>query len=170
MSKSGSNRKVRIALASVFGSGCMFKKSHAEEFVEKLGKITTYKKFKEQKHYTAKDVKRLEAVMTLHHLKHRSEGGETSARNGAIINELAHRYMHSLPRSQEEIINDYIREWKKRYYEQCEVELVDDLEEPIEIDMSEFYVGKQLKVRKFERAKAKQETKELIDEYYDSRE
>lgn len=164
---SKSNREIRVALASVFGSGCMFRKSHAEQFVEKLGKITTYKKFKEEKHYTAKDVKRLEAVMTLHHLRHRSEGGPTTAENGAIVNELAHRYIHSLPRSQEEIINDYIREWKKRHHHKCEVEFVEDLEEPFEINLSEFYVGKQLKVQKFSRAKEKQKTKKLIDEYYE---
>lgn len=68
-----SNREVRIALAEVFGSGCMFKKSHAEKFVEKLGTIKTYKKFKDQQHFTGKQTRRLEAIMTLHHLQHRSE-------------------------------------------------------------------------------------------------
>lgn len=73
MGKSKSNRTIRIALARTFGSGCMFKKSHAEEFVEKLGTIKTYKKFKEEKRYSPKQIKQLENFMTLHHLKHRSE-------------------------------------------------------------------------------------------------
>ena len=94
-------------------------------------------------------------------------GGPTSEENGAIINELAHRYMHSLPRNQEEIINDYIREWKRRYYEQCEIELVDSLDEDFEIDMSEMEVlPTRIEIKKFDRAKTKRETKELIDEYY----
>lgn len=46
---SKSNREIRIALARIFGSGCMFRKSHVEEFVESLGTIKTYKRFKEEK-------------------------------------------------------------------------------------------------------------------------
>ena len=88
--------------------------------------------------------------------------------NGAIINELAHRYMHSLPRSQEEVINDYIREWKKRYYEKCEIELAENLNEDFEIDLAELeLVPPKLEVKKFNRAKTKRETKELIQEYYE---
>ena len=73
MGKTKSNRKVRIALAEIFGSDCMFKKSHAEQFVEKLGTIKTYKRFKGEHHFTGKQIKHLEAIMTLHHLQHRSE-------------------------------------------------------------------------------------------------
>ena len=40
------NKKIRIALAQIYGSGCMFKKSGAEKYVEKLGKIKTYKTYK----------------------------------------------------------------------------------------------------------------------------
>lgn len=69
---SKSNREIRIALARVFGSGCMFKKSHAEQFIESLGTITTYKRFKEDKRYTSKKIKQLESMITLHHLVHRS--------------------------------------------------------------------------------------------------
>ena len=34
--------------------------------------------------------------------------------------------MHSLPRNQEEIINDYIREWKKFFGKQLEVKITDE--------------------------------------------
>lgn len=134
------NRRARLALASIFGSGCMFKKSHAEEYIEKLGTIKTYKRFKEEKHYTGKKTKCLESIMTLHHLKHKSEGGKATIQNGAIINELAHRYLHSLPRTQEEIINDYIREWKRQNYDRCNIELVEEIEEPYEAEMAEMEV------------------------------
>ena len=137
---SNDSRKVRLALASIFGSGCMFKKSHAEQFVEKLGTIKTYKKFKEEKHYKSKKTRCLENVMTLHHLKHRSEGGKATVQNGAIINELAHRYLHSLPRSQEEIINDYIREWKRLNYDRAPIEFVEEIEEPFEVELAEISV------------------------------
>lgn len=168
MSKSKSNRKTRIELARIFGTGCMFRKSHAEEFIEKLGTIKTYKRYKEETRYKSKKIKQFESLMTLHHLRHRSEGGDTSVENGAIINELAHRYIHSLPRNQEEIINDYIREWKKQNYGKCTVDIVEELPEPeFEIDLVEIDVKeKDLIIKPFSRAKVKRETRQAIDEYY----
>lgn len=146
----------------------MFRKSHAEEFVEKLGTIKTYKRFKQEKRYTGKKAKRLEQTMTLHHLQHCSEKGSTSVENGAIINELAHRYMHSLPRNQEEIINDYIREWKKRNFGKCEIMIVDDIEKcDFEIDFAEVELEKELIIKPFNRAKNKRETKKAYEEYLD---
>ena len=51
----------------------------------------------------------------MHHLRHRSENGATSIENGANVAEVAHQYMHSLPRDQEEIINNMLREWKRDF-------------------------------------------------------
>lgn len=70
---SNSNRKLRITLASIFGNTCMFKKSRAEEFIEKLGTIKTYKQYKIETHYKSRKIKKLESLKTLHHLVHRSE-------------------------------------------------------------------------------------------------
>lgn len=167
MSNSGKNRKIRIELARIFGSGCMFKKSQAERFIEKLGSIKTYKQYKKETRYKSRKIKQFEEIMTLHHLRHKSEGGDTSVENGAIINELAHRYIHSLPRNQEEIINDYIRAWKKQRYGKCEIELTDDIPETeFEVDISEIEIKKELIVKRFNRAKVKRETRKFIDEYY----
>ena len=141
--------------------GCMFRKSHAEEFIEKVGTIKTYKQFKEQKKYTSKKIKQLEQMKTLHHLQHKSEGGRTCIENGAIINELAHTYLHSLPRNQEEVINDYIREWKKRNYLYCYVKLAELPERPFIINFTDIEINQ----AKYDRAKEKRKTKELIKEY-----
>ena len=51
----------------------------------------------------------------MHHLRHRSENGATSIENGANVAEVAHQYMHSLPRDQEEIINNMLRQWKRDF-------------------------------------------------------
>lgn len=81
--------------------------------------------------------------------------------------------MHSLPRSQEEIINNYIREWKKRHYKKCTIEIIEELpeevpEEDFEVDLIELEImAKEIKVKKFNRAKVKKETKELIDAYFE---
>ena len=118
------NRKIREALERIYGEGCMFQKARIERRIEQLGGIKTYKQFKEEHRYTLKKIKAFEGVMTLHHLKHLSEKGETTIENGAVINSLAHTYLHSLPREDEEKINDMLREYKK-----CKVEFVDDLPE-----------------------------------------
>lgn len=126
------NRNARIMLARIYGSGCMFKKSGAEKYIEKLGTIKTYKVFKEEKRYTSKKIKALENLMTYHHLKHKANGGKPTVENGAIINALAHQYIHSLPRTQEEIINDYLREYKRKIdHEELPIEFIDELEQPI---------------------------------------
>ena len=70
---SNKNRSVRIALARIYGNGCMFLRSGAEDYVEKLGNIKTYKQFKEKLHYKPKKIEVLEEMMSLHHLKHKSE-------------------------------------------------------------------------------------------------
>ena len=51
----------------------------------------------------------------MHHLRHRSENGATTVENGANVAEVAHQYMHSLPRDQEEIINNMLRQWKSDF-------------------------------------------------------
>lgn len=108
--------------------------------------------------------------MTLHHLQHRSESGSTSAENGAIINELAHRYMHSLPRNQEEIINNYIREWKKQHYDKCQVQ-IDEFPEPdFEINISEIEIDDNIKIKPLTRAQIKVQTRKAYEEYLNERE
>ena len=51
----------------------------------------------------------------MHHLQHKSEGGPTTIENGANVAEVAHQYMHSLPREQEEIVNNMLRQWKDEF-------------------------------------------------------
>ena len=112
------NKGVRELLEIFYGKGCMFYKAHIPERL-KGTKIKGYKQFIAELHYKSKKLQGLERTLTLHHLKHRSEGGETSVENGALINELAHRYLHSLPRSQEEEINNMLREYKESVEIKC---------------------------------------------------
>ena len=125
------NRKIREALERIYGEGCMFQKARIEKRIEELGGIKTYKQFKEEHKYTLKKIKAFEGMMTFHHLKHKSENGETSIENGAVVNSLAHTYLHSLPRADEEIINDMLRDYKK-----CKVEFVGELDTGIEVHYS----------------------------------
>ena len=82
--------------------------------------------------------------MNYHHLKHKSEGGETTIENGAIVSALAHMYMHSLPREQEEFINDELRKYKQEI-DECKVVFVDDLDVPYKVNAMEFSIEEKKK-------------------------
>ena len=159
-----SNKSVREELERKYEKGCMFKKAHIEEKVEAKKTIKTYKRFIQEQRFTRKKIKKLEEMMTLHHLQHRSEGGKTNAENGAIVNALAHMYIHSLPREQEEFINNELRQYKERF-EECEVVLVDELEVPYEVKLIEFSVEE--KKKEYNRAKEKAEVRKMSEEYVD---
>lgn len=106
---SKSNKTARQELERICGKGCMFKRARCAQRIEEMGGIKTFKVFVKEKKFRGK---KISYQMTFHHLKHKSEGGETSVENGANVEEIAHQYMHSLPREQEEVINNMIREFK----------------------------------------------------------
>lgn len=159
------NKSVREELEKKYEKGCMFKKAHIEEKIEGKKTIKTYKRFIQEQRFTRKKIKKLEEIMTLHHLKHRFEGGKTNAENGAIVNALAHMYMHSLPREQEEFINNELRQYKEQF-EECEVVLVDELEIPYEVKPMEFSIKEKIK-GEYNRAKEKTELRKMSEEYVD---
>lgn len=160
-----SNKAIRQRLEQIYGKGCMFQKARIAARIEKMGGIKTYKKYIEEKHYTGKIIKKLEETMTLHHLHHRFNGGKTTVENGAIVNALAHQYMHSLPRQHEEVINNMLREFKLNYIageEHGSIDLVlgdDYIEIPLE---------KQTK-KKYNRAKEKRNLNKRIEEELEGR-
>lgn len=69
-------------------------------------------------------------------------------------------YIHSLPRNQEEIINDMLREYKK-----CKIEFVDELETGVEIAFTDLQVYDQKKDKKdkFNRAREKAAARKQIE-------
>lgn len=176
MSKSKKNRTIRHNLERIFGKGCMFQKAYIAEKIEQIGGIKTYKQFIQEKHYTLKEIKRLEANITLHHLRHRSEGGPTTEENSANINELAHRYAHSLPRHQEEIINNMLRDYKhvtrrdQSQYDLVPVKLEDEIDIDFEIKMAEMSFSDEIGLdmrpikKKFNRAKENRQFQRRIKE------
>lgn len=175
------NTKGRHQLEQIYGKGCMFKKANVEQQIEALKSkriIKSYKVFLKEMKYTLKKIRQLEGNMTYHHLKHRSEGGKTSIQNGAIVNELAHRYMHSLPREDEEVINDMIREFKLSGgvmvplekgidVQPIELELDFDMSDCITIPVYDNTKEDYEKRKKFNRAKMKRETQQFIEDELD---
>lgn len=159
------NKKIREELERQYGKGCMFKKAKIDEKIKEKKIIKTYEKFLEEKRYTGKMIRKYERIKTLHHLKHKAEGGKTNIENGAVVNSLAHAYIHSLPREQEEFINNKLREYKKQI-DECKVVFVDNLEIPYTITAKEFVIDEKNK-GEYNRAREKQELRKLSEEYID---
>lgn len=157
-----SNKSARQALEAIYGKGCMFKRARIAKKIEAIGGIKTYRRFLEEKRYKLKEIKRLEKILTYHHLQHKFNGGKATVENGAEINALAHTYIHSLPREQEEVINNMLREYKSSI--ECSVELADDLDLPFTIVATTFIPGKpERKKEKYNRAKEKRKSQKEID-------
>ena len=104
-----SNRSAKKKLEEIYGKGCFFNRAHIAEEIEAMGGIKTFKVFVQEKRFKGKPISH---QITYHHLQHKSEGGRSTVENGANVEEVAHQYIHSLPRDQEEIVNDMLREFK----------------------------------------------------------
>lgn len=105
-------------------------------------------------------------------------GGKTDVNNGAILSELVHRYIHSLPREDEELINNIIRQYKidgglliptqegLQIQEPFQVDLDFDFDKedcitiPVHNNTKEDYEKRQ----KFNRAREKRKTERFIQD------
>lgn len=121
---SKSNKAARKDLESIYGKKDMFTEARIEEQIDELNKtrkrkIKTYREYKEQCRYTNSKRKSLEKMLSFHHLRHKQNGGKAEAENGALLSALPHSYLHSLPRDDEEIINNMLREYKANFDVHC---------------------------------------------------
>lgn len=121
---SKSNKSARKDLESIYGKKDMFTEARIEEQIDELNKtrkrkIKTYREYKEQCRYTNSKRKSLEKMLSFHHLRHKQNGGKAEAENGALLSALPHSYLHSLPRDDEEIINNMLREYKANFDVHC---------------------------------------------------
>lgn len=155
------NSEARRELQRIYGDGC---------FMERAG-IRTIKGYRKNSH-----------SLTYHHLRHRSEGGATDIDNGANLSLENHEILHTLPRDEEELVNNMIRKWKMNYVAMQGTEVIEGaslefpdwtkeeeciiikLEENTEEQLRKLRSKKEKEKRKFNRAKMKQEMQQFIEE------
>lgn len=172
------NRQMRRQLERLYGKGCFFERAHIAEKIEKMGGIKTYKTFLQEKRYVGK---KITLQISYHHLKHVSENGSTTVYNGANVSTIAHQYLHSLPRDQEEIINNELRQFKFEIdmakmaigdknlsFDKINIpdgafSMEDVIEIPLE-DISTLQENPNKKKPKFNRAKTKKQFQQMIEE------
>lgn len=144
-----SNKTIHRLLAQMYGDKCMFIEAHLEDI--------HYRRYLKLKKYKCKDIIKLKRVLTVHHLKHKSEGGKTNLENCSLVNELAHRYLHQLPRDIEELYNNAIREWKEARVVQGDIEL------PFEINMAQMSIDRKgnMKLKRLKQEEKRKEKTEM---------
>ena len=92
-------------------------------------------------------------------------GGAATEENGALLRNINHQWFNRLSKEKQEIINNLFREYKKRYYEDCEIKFVDIL--PIEVDVKTITFKPKEQKRKYDRAKTKREFRERVEEEWE---
>lgn len=165
------NKKAKAQLERIFGKVDMFVAANCEQVLENLN-IRGYKKFERELRFKGAPISQ---QLTFHHLRHRSEGGDASPRNGALIGQTRHQYLHSLSREEEEIANNLMREWKINAIAMTgKGEILDSIS--YTPDFSDFYTipaydnSKSEKYRRLkhpDRAAKKRETAKMIKDYED---
>ena len=184
MGKTSGNKNIKEQLIKEYGNGCMFERAHIAERIAARGGIRTFKSFQTEKRFKGQ---KLSYQLTLHHLQHRSEGGKTSIDNGAVVSEAAHQYIHSLPRDEEEYINNMLREFKincvamqgngtiidkisitttpQSQQEYISIPVYNNIPEQEQLRKEQNQKEKRRNNYNLSRAKRKQELKELIADY-----
>ena len=97
------------------------------------------------------------------------KAGGKSVENGSIVSSLAHTYLHSLPRNEEEVINNMLRQYKRG----LNIAIIQDSNidaQRLEFDLSDCIEIPLQGNGKYNRAKVKREwdkkAREGLDDYY----
>lgn len=159
---SSSNRAARIKLEHKYGKKCMIE-ALGIRYIPKSErrKIKGYNKYQDQ--------------LTFHHILEKSKGGKATEENGAVIKGYNHSWLHTLPESEKQQINQALQEYKLRIStieisDTLEVEgqeLSFDFKDTIDIKLHTITPEMNKKRKKFNRAKIKEETQKRIKEELD---
>ena len=144
-----SNKKAKEILIKYYGAECFIEKLHL-------------KKDKEPIRYTSKGQMEKMKQLTYHHIRMKKDGGKATRENGALLSSENHTWFHQQSKRAQRYMNNIFQEYKKQM-DECRIVFVDDIELPFEISPIEFSIDKR---GRFNRAKEKQKTKKLIDDYY----
>lgn len=152
------NKGIRNRMIQKYGKRCMIEAAGIRCIpIEKRRKIKGYKKQQDQLQY--------------HHIKERKDGGPSTEENGAVIKGYNHAWLHQLPESKKQEVNEALQRYKMNialllngtvdYVEQIELSFEPDDEIIIPV-----YETTEEDRKKFNRAKQKRQTRREIEEYY----
>lgn len=154
-----SNKHVKDKMIRIFGKKCFIEELH----LRKKEDIEA-----EKRKYTGKCQRCIMDQLTYHHILEKCRGGKATVENGAILRYINHQWFHRLPKAQQEKINKLFQEYKKQFYQNTQVQFVDNIDTGIKVDLAEIELtDKEVKAKKlhYDRTKEKRELRKARDEY-----
>lgn len=125
------NKEAKAELIERYGAEC---------FIERL-------KLRDTKGITYKGKKqyRKMKMLTYHHIKPKSKGGQATVENGALLSNENHSWFHKQPKGDQERMNKMFQQLKKDI-DELKVEYVDDLDIGIKIVATEIAIDERGKL------------------------
>lgn len=142
-----SNKEAKQRLIELYGAEC---------FIEKL----RLRKDTEPRRYKSKGQRKRMKQLTYHHIQERSNGGQATVENGALLSTENHEWFNRQSKEAQRQMNELFQRYKNSV--ECSVEFVDNLETNFSI-ASVIIVPAELE-KKYNRAKEKRVWKKQVEE------
>ena len=142
-----SNKEAKQRLIELYGAEC---------FIEKL----RLRKDTEPRRYKSKGQRKRMKQLTYHHIQERSNGGQATVENGALLSTENHEWFNRQSKEAQRQMNELFQRYKNSV--ECSVEFVDNLETNFSI-ASVIIVPAELE-KKYNRAKEKKAWRKQVEE------
>ena len=142
-----SNKRAKERLIDLYGAECFIEKLH-------LRKDT------EPRKYTSKGQRKRMKQLTYHHIQERSNGGQATVENGALLSTENHEWFNRQSKEAQRQMNELFQQYKASV--ECKVEFVDNLDTRFSI-ASAIIVPAELE-KKYNRAREKRAWKKEVEE------
>lgn len=133
-----SNKEAKQRLIKLYGAEC---------FIEKL----RLRKDTEPRRYTSKGQRKRMKQLTYHHIQERSNGGQATVENGALLSTENHEWFNRQSKEAQKQMNELFQKYKHSV--ECKIEFVEELDTRFSI-ASAIIVPAELE-RKYNRAREK---------------
>ena len=143
-----SNKRAKERLIDLYGAECFIEKLH-------LRKDT------EPRKYTSKGQRKRMKQLTYHHIQERSNGGQATVENGALLSTENHEWFNRQSKEAQRQMNELFQQYKASV--ECKVEFVDNLDTRFSI-ASAIIVPAELEKEHYNRAREKRAWRKQIEE------
>lgn len=143
-----SNKRAKEKLIELYGAECFIEKLHLR--IDK-----------EPRKYTSKGQKKRMKQLTYHHIREKSNGGQATAENGALLSAENHAWFNKQSKETQKQMNELFQEYKQSV--ECKVEFVDELDTRFSI-VSAIIVPAELEKEHYNRAREKRAWKKEVEE------
>lgn len=140
-----SNKSIKNRMIAKYGAECWIDKLHLRS--------------ETNRRYKSKSQMKRMRQLTYHHIKEKSKGGRATEENGALLSVENHEWFNKQPKEVQDKLNEIFQEYKRRFNQGDTTSL--DIAKPITLEYDKFV---SLAKQRYNRAKNKRKTQEIIDE------